>query len=567
MENSNNSLMKRIVFGILAALVPLSALVSLPKSADVPYTSEVYYLVDDIEENGEPFTGRNLSRGEELVLTWEVLEDKSIAYPTLNLNTEYCAIEVYIDDELFFQYGDKETVTKKVFGRTPISIPLPEDCYGKTLSLHLYASQNVTFTTDAIYYGNIEDIGNFYFKNRRFALWVGMFLCVFGLLLTATVPFLKSIYSRSKNILFHGPLLLCLGIYFLSYNQLFFIILPKPLVSNYVEYLSLYILPFLVQGATLAERNSKINKVGKLFLLVDGVFIISSLILSFTGVIFIRNLLKVGHVFILIQGVITLFNFITQIKSYYASGQDQYLYNGKFGFLSVITGALIMDVLSFTELISWYVTNSLGNKYNIIMRGRFLMIGALILAACMIAAYFFYTIANINEQNIKKDLEGLAYNDELTELANRAYCEQKLEMLTRNKTKCIVISLDLDGFKQVNDSIGHGAGDKMLVEFSDILKSIFGGSTLLGRMGGDEFIVVLDGENIEKCEELLWGLEKELELFNEEEHEFQLEVSGGYACSSETKDYNANNTYLLADAEMYKNKKRKKELEGQKYEN
>lgn len=74
-------------------------------------------------------------------------------------------------------------------------------------------------------------------------------------------------------------------------------------------------------------------------------------------------------------------------------------------------------------------------------------------------------------------------------------------------------------------------------------------------------MVILDGEDVSKCEEQLWKLEVAMEDFNQTQDEFQLAVSGGYACSSELETLDIKRTYLKADEEMYRNKKRKKELE------
>jgi diguanylate cyclase (GGDEF)-like protein/PAS domain S-box-containing protein len=89
----------------------------------------------------------------------------------------------------------------------------------------------------------------------------------------------------------------------------------------------------------------------------------------------------------------------------------------------------------------------------------------------------------------------LAYHDKLTGLPNRALFEEMLETaLARARRHDLgvgVIFLDLDNFKLVNDSLGHGAGDKLLVDLADRLRGCTRETDLVARQGGDEFLLLL----------------------------------------------------------------------------
>ncbi len=96
-------------------------------------------------------------------------------------------------------------------------------------------------------------------------------------------------------------------------------------------------------------------------------------------------------------------------------------------------------------------------------------------------------------------LARMAYHDALTGLANRArFLECLLQALTRahaaeDPGRVAVLLLDLDGFKAVNDTMGHAAGDALLVQVSDRLLNATRGCDTVARLGGDEFAVLLDG--------------------------------------------------------------------------
>ncbi|MGS0692378.1 transporter substrate-binding domain-containing protein [Shewanella sp. 30m-9] len=89
-----------------------------------------------------------------------------------------------------------------------------------------------------------------------------------------------------------------------------------------------------------------------------------------------------------------------------------------------------------------------------------------------------------------------AKHDSLTQLPNRSLLEDRLEqailMHRRDTAQFAVIFIDLDGFKQVNDSLGHHAGDEYLVHVSKVLIKGIRRSDTVGRLGGDEFVIILN---------------------------------------------------------------------------
>lgn len=90
-----------------------------------------------------------------------------------------------------------------------------------------------------------------------------------------------------------------------------------------------------------------------------------------------------------------------------------------------------------------------------------------------------------------------AHFDTLTDLPNRLLSLDRLTQMLKNARRCreqvAVMFLDLDDFKKINDTMGHETGDKLLVEAANRLKAVVRGDDTVGRLGGDEFIILLGG--------------------------------------------------------------------------
>lgn len=111
------------------------------------------------------------------------------------------------------------------------------------------------------------------------------------------------------------------------------------------------------------------------------------------------------------------------------------------------------------------------------------------------------TLIETNRVIREKDekLTYLAYYDVLTGLANRQlFIDHLDEIIEENKNAPFtVIYFDIDNFKQINDSYGHNIGDIMLSTYADRLRLFCGQSNFVGKLGGDEFAVIVNGNNSE----------------------------------------------------------------------
>jgi diguanylate cyclase (GGDEF)-like protein len=157
-------------------------------------------------------------------------------------------------------------------------------------------------------------------------------------------------------------------------------------------------------------------------------------------------------------------------------------------------------------------------------------------------------------------LDHIAHHDALTQLPNRSLFRDRLEhalaIALRGETKVGLMFLDLDEFKQVNDSLGHLVGDELLRTVADRLVSLVRNSDTVARLGGDEFAILVEG--ISQREDMSVLAEKILQIVEQpmvlEGQQLQISVSIGIATAPHDE---ISAEYLIrdADAAMYEAKR------------
>ena len=163
-------------------------------------------------------------------------------------------------------------------------------------------------------------------------------------------------------------------------------------------------------------------------------------------------------------------------------------------------------------------------------------------------------------QVVEKELEFLAYNDELTGLPNRTLFIEKVKsalfQAKRNETLLSVLFIDLDRFKNINDSHGHNVGDKILIEVASRLQETLRDSDTIARNGGDEFSILI--ENMKGIREPFVVANKIIDSMNKkfvvDGHNVHIGASVGISTYPLDGD-DALELLKLADTAMYEAKK------------
>ena len=171
----------------------------------------------------------------------------------------------------------------------------------------------------------------------------------------------------------------------------------------------------------------------------------------------------------------------------------------------------------------------------------------------------------MERHRLQKTLHTLSLIDDLTGLYNRrgflALAEQHLRMIQR-KGAALLIYLDLDDLKLINDSYGHLEGNRALTITANVLRACFRQSDILARVGGDEFCVLMTDAAQDSAQQVRKRLQERSDFVNAlSSWRFRLSLSVGIADVPVVHQPSLDELLRIADAQMYQ-EKRNKQLRG-----
>lgn len=168
--------------------------------------------------------------------------------------------------------------------------------------------------------------------------------------------------------------------------------------------------------------------------------------------------------------------------------------------------------------------------------------------------YLLESFIDISERKKADELlKFYSIRDQLTGLYNRNYYEETLRSLKNTPGNSVgIIICDLDGLKIINDTMGHHQGDEMLRKTSRVLKDAFPGDSIIARIGGDEFAVVLSPCTTTIVEEGCSAVAEAITAVNQLDG-IRINLSMGYALGNTSK-HDIQNLFKQADDNMYHNK-------------
>jgi diguanylate cyclase (GGDEF)-like protein len=495
------------------------------------------------------FSFKAVNKGDTITMERKLPDSFDIKTGALMLYIRQCTVEMYIDDELVYQYGQERLAQKKTLGSGIQFVDFPKDYAGKELRIELEVTENAAFTRfDSM---NVYEWGNVYrvlVTENRLPLLIGSFLVVFGLV-TALVTMFALLWSRRYISLFSISLFsICVGLWTLCYYKIIMVFAIPMYSAALLEYMSLYLapLPLIVYMHEQVDKlNNKFMKVlYVIFFIVQLSFDIIVITLHTLNVIHCAAVLREYQVIML---SCLLFFSVVLIKNVKASHTGKKIYQ---------IGMLIIIYCVAYDLIGYYRWRFLGKAASTI-KGMS-SIGILLFIFILIFMFYMNITEKMMEDTERNLLIKCAYTDELTHMNNRRYCSEYMKKI-EDKENYAVICFDLNNLKVVNDTYGHSEGDILIKNAANVITDTFGKYGIVGRMGGDEFIAILDEIQNTEIGDIIKQFDFNISEKNIGSETLNLSIAYGYALSSEMEEKNIEKLYQVADDRMYENKRQYKE--------
>lgn len=213
-----------------------------------------------------------------------------------------------------------------------------------------------------------------------------------------------------------------------------------------------------------------------------------------------------------------------------------------FGWAASITSSLLMILYSMfffsTNKSFIYFTQTNGQKLIVIVIG--------VIVCALFVSLFRRNIQSERQHLLARNekLTNVAHLDTLTATKNRYAF--KSDMKLANNKELILMVVDVDNFKEINDKHGHQNGDKALIYFSQELKNLFGDEHVY-RFGGDEFIIVDNETSAKEFKNLLEDLKQNLNQIKE----FDIRFSAGFVRGKIDENLTLEDLIEKADNELY----------------
>jgi len=166
------------------------------------------------------------------------------------------------------------------------------------------------------------------------------------------------------------------------------------------------------------------------------------------------------------------------------------------------------------------------------------------------------------ERKIQRKLKFLATTDSLSGLYNRAefmdLAQMEFALAKMNNEELSLLMIDIDKFKNINDSFGHSAGDEVIREIGRMTKNNFRKTDIAGRIGGEEFAVILKNATLSEAEKVAEmfreAVSKREVIYGEDEISFTVSIGVASIHGDNDIIYNIEDTLKMADDALYKAK-------------
>lgn len=479
----------------------------------------------------------------------EITNNTTLIYRSKDVYTS-----LYLDDTLIYETNVAES---RFYNKSPGNlwnrVNLDSSCSGKLLTLNIdmvYGESAVT--ADHFYLGDGISIITDFIRSKFVALLISIAMILIGIYMLLLDLFSRFHKSHSTHgLLYLGIYALLVGIWcFLETNILQFFIADQriiQLINNMVMITDIAPLFFYLD----CEYKALKNPVVKVLCVADVVYIIFCIVAQITGICDFHDLL-IGSQLALFVGNLTV---VSWIVSVFIKFRKKKMDTTALGLYILGVGLLFATALG--ELVRYKYTS-----YDTMDRASSLRLGILLFIIFFGWGNQIQT-SRLVKQGLKYDIvKELAYSDGLTSMGNRTSFLEKLSFYASSDVASIgIVFLDVNDLKLTNDTRGHEIGDKLLLEATSIIQNSFGKYGDCYRIGGDEFCVLMEGNDLQSMyEEGRECFNKNIEASHNNEFDLNIQIAHGFTIGDATTVESIDNAIDIADKLMYRDKEKLKEI-------
>ncbi|MDO5291549.1 MAG: GGDEF domain-containing protein [bacterium] len=546
-------------FAVMIAMVIANILFSNNKRPDIGLGN--YQLIDEylVVDSGEKFSSSRIDTYEVneygsisvfYKLPSKMSKDQSIVFRSKN-----CYVEAILDGKCIYRTDDVEgPFSNKSPGVRWNLLNVTDDQEGKTIELRIKtAYSDKRSGVDMFYQGDRAAIIIKLIKDMRWKLIACLLIILIGTIYLITNVVINRNQKIKDNSLFYLSIFSVVSALWAMLEtdiiQLFVVNQPAvQLVSNMMLILGGVPL-FLYMESVYGVFKFKVVRIGCTFTVLYTMFAAVSQLVGFLDYHQTLNGAVLNYMLVILTMVGCLFREGIINRRFCRAGKYYVEY------LMQQTGLITLAASLFIDVYRYVVLNATD-------RATFTRWGISIFII-LLGIGTIYRLFELVEQGRQTELiSKLAYLDGLTEVGNRTAYKEHLEQLAKsNETNgCCLVMFDINNLKEVNDTLGHQQGDKLIKEAAEIINNSFGLAGEVYRIGGDEFVVLIVNDNpLISYEELLPIFEQQIIDKNMgREWEEKIFIAHGKAYCEHLSRYELKSTEQEADAKMYKNKQRMK---------
>lgn len=515
----------------------------------------------EISIDGEEFHDVDISGFQfpkEMKDVHEIVMHHHIEHPgfppkTLRVYTRLSFVEVDLGEEILYHSGIAEKDPDGFLGMGYHFIQIPSDVHDTDLTIRIVGVEKGAITGLPDIALTTSNIAYTYFVDQNA---IGIFCSVFVFVLGLVLTIISILYTHLNRDYFRlflvGSFALSAGFWCMCSQKILQMFGVSIASNSSMEYYLMEMIFLPIMGYNIKVREGLTGKEKlslRILLSATLVYDIVAGVLHFCDIIHYSQFVYVFYIIAIVDCIGMLFIGVHSVSSMSRSEQ-------------IFHYALsVASLFGFWRIIDYVYGNYLV-KGNPRLAGVAFPIAILAFTAAMLISYLSHLYDMVLTQAQEEALTVLAYKDTLTGLYNRVKSDELFEELNQDsESNYVFLDFDLNGLKALNDDEGHAKGDILISGFGRVLQKSFSAFGSCMRMGGDEFLVIIKGQQLPGEDELLKTYYNNLYAVSKE-IQMDLDASYGIAYSSEVFEPEAEQVFRLADERMYEMKRVTKKSRG-----